>query len=306
MYNDKLDVSNKIIKSDDILSFFDQINEIVNSIKKEHEIEEKKNEIIDFSYQTWKYRFLSVRFNFFLNFTDNTEIRFDNYNNFRGIFVNRLTEIKSCTMNVNINYSEKSVNDNINNSIRLYFTPDKMELDLSFSSRNNIFEEPYNFFKNVISNADVKYDRIIKKKSSIINSVALAKGLIPSIIIVSLLTFTNNDVKEVFKSTMVLFPFVIVFLGFFLGNVFGVSKLYSLYNSLIPDKKYSYYDSNSHKSVYKDDIDSYVSKSEILVGKNTDNLLKRNEIGRIYDKYIMYIPLEIFVTLIISVIVVVF
>ena len=70
----------------------------------------------------------------------------------------------------------------------------------------------------------------------------------------------------------------------------------------IKKKKYDHYDTNSSKSVYKDDIEKYLETSEIIIGKNIDNIKNRKEILQLEQKYSKYIPIELIVLLVMSII----
>ena len=58
---------------------------------------------------------------------------------------------------------------------------------------------------------------------------------------------------------------------------------------------------NKNKSIYKDDTNEYLSKGEIIIGKNTKNIKKRKEIIKMEKKYNGYIPIELFILVIISI-----
>ena len=75
-----------------------------------------------------------------------------------------------------------------------------------------------------------------------------------------------------------------------------------MYSTIVPEQKYVGYDSNSHKSIYKDDMDKFLTTSEIIIGKNVDNIRNREEIIQLEEKYSKYIPIELFVILAFSII----
>lgn len=54
------------------------------------------------------------------------------------------------------------------------------------------------------------------------------------------------------------------------------------YRNIIPKTKYSHYSKSSHKSIYVDNIEDYVSHNEILIGEFADNAKKRYLIEKIY------------------------
>ena len=88
-------------------------------------------------------------------------------------------------------------------------------------------------------------------------------------------------------------------------TVIASSKLDSLYEPIIPNKKYAGYDSTNNTRIYKDDIDSFVGTSEILIGKKINNLENRRKIKLEYQKYKEFIPKELIVLLVLSGIVII-
>ena len=90
MYNEKLNVENKIITSNDLINIFNKMNEVIVKYQKIAQYDEMKNKNIDFREQVWEARYLNKNFKFTVKFYDNTEITFDDYNNFLGIFNKRI------------------------------------------------------------------------------------------------------------------------------------------------------------------------------------------------------------------------
>ena len=125
--------------------------------------------------------------------------------------------------------------------------------------------------------------------------------MIPSLVICTLLVFVPT-IRDVYGMTYVLYPIAVILLGFIIGGTVFGGKLDRLYSTIVPDKKYAGYDSTNYKSIYKDDIDSYVQSSEIIIGKNIDNIKNRRELAEIEKKYSKYIPTEIIVILVLSLI----
>ena len=72
------------------------------------------------------------------------------------------------------------------------------------------------------------------------------------------------------------------FLAFLIGNIFGLPIMKILYKTLIPSGKYSHYNTSTHKSVYVDDVESFISENEVQIGKNANNGKKRAIIEKIY------------------------
>ena len=59
------------------------------------------------------------------------------------------------------------------------------------------------------------------------------------------------------------------------------------------------------KSIYKDDIEKFTGTSEIIIGKNINNLRNRKEILDMEEKYSKFIPYELLAILITSIVVVI-
>ena len=70
----------------------------------------------------------------------------------------------------------------------------------------------------------------------------------------------------------------------------------------MPEKKYAGY--SDGKAVYKDDIDKFVETSEILIGKKVNNLTHRTRINEEYNKYKKFIPTELIILLVATVVVI--
>ncbi len=304
MYNDTIKVANKIITDKDLFEIFALMNEKLTHLKKIAQMEEMQNRMLEYNYQKWTFNDNGSGLSFDVNFTDDTNVRFDNYNNFLSIFNNRLHEIKSIWVRFHLSYSVSSpyqkrewYNQHIN--MNIYET--KADIDVSLSSEDKKIDDVYELIKNKVLNAPPKYDTVIKKKSSINTVVGLAIGFIPALIITTLLLFIPT-IRHIFAAGYVLYPICCLVLAFFIGGMVGSAKLDYLYKSISPEQKYAGYDSTNYKSIYKDDIDSYVQSSEILIGKNVNNLKCREDIMNYYTKYKTYIPYEIGVMILLSII----
>lgn len=303
MYNDTIKVANKIISDSDLADIFQKMNEEILENTRICKQEVMQNEKYETEYQHWTTKNFEGTFKCTVNFYDDTNITFDNYNNFISIFNSRIHEIKEIWVRYHFSYWIQNGRDSklMSQGISMNIYESKMDIDVNLSSEDKKMDDIYTLIKNKILNAPEKYDRIIKKKSSITNKVSFALGVIPSLVICTLLVFVPT-IREVYGMTYVLYPIAVILLGFIIGGTVFVGKLDRLYSTIVPDKKYAGYDSTNYKSIYKDDIDSYVQSSEIIIGKNIDNIKNRREIAEIEKKYSKYIPTEIIVILVLSLI----
>ena len=303
MYNDTIKVANKIISDTDLADIFQRMDEEIKENQQICRQETMENEKYEREYQHWTTKDFEGSFSCTYNFYDDTNIKVDNYLSFITIFNNRLHEVKDMRVRYSYHYwiqngkELKMVSQHINMSIYEY----KMDIEVDLSSEDKKMDDIYQLIKERILKSPERYDRVIKKKNSIANKIGFASGIIPSLIICTLLAFVPA-IRQAYGTTYVLFPIAAVILAFMIGNTVFSGKLDRLYSSIVPEKKYAGYDSKNYKSIYKDDIEKYVETSEIIIGKNIDNIKNRKEIVELEKKYSSYIPKELIALLILSIV----
>lgn len=303
MYNDTIKVANKIISDRDLADIFQRMNDEIKENIQICKQETMQNERYEREYQHWTTKNFDGTFKCTFNFYDDTNVTVDNYNSFITIFNNRLHEIKDMWVRYHYSYwiehgtNMKSISQYINMSIYEY----KMDIEVSLSSEDKKMDDIYQLIKEKILQAPERYDRVIKKKSAITNKIGFALGMIPSLILCTLLVLIPT-IRQIYGMTYVLYPIAVVILAFLIGNTVFGGKLDRLYSTIVPEQKYAGYDSTNHKSIYKDDIDKFVTTSEIIIGKNIDNIKNRKEIVELEEKYSKYIPTELIVLLVLSII----
>jgi hypothetical protein len=309
MYNDTIKAENKIISSDDLTQIFQLMGETLKKYLKVSQQEEMQNRMLDTPYQNYTFKDEGSKMKVTVDFYDNTNITFDNYDNFMGIFYSRIDEIKTMDIYYALNYTVMTPAPNrsrnfYTQSIQMHINENKLDITLNLKSADPKLDEIYNFIKNKILNAPEKYDEVIRNKNKIINTVSFGAGMIPGIVITSLLLFIPV-VNNIILKGYVVYPIVAVILSYMIGSMISSSKLDKYYETIVPSKKYAGYDSTNYKRIYKDDIDSFVGTSEILIGKKINNLDNRRMIKKVYEKYKGLIPKELIALLIVTVIVII-
>lgn len=309
MYNDTIKAENKIISSDDLTQIFQLMGETLKKYLKVSQQEEMQNRMLDTPYQNYTFKDEGSKMKVTVDFYDNTNITFDNYDNFMGIFYSRIDEIKTMDIYYALNYTVMTPAPNrsrnfYTQSIQMHINENKLDITLNLKSADSKLDEIYNFIKNKILNAPEKYDEVIRNKNKIINTVSFGAGMIPGIVITSLLLFIPV-VNNIILKGYVVYPIVAVILSYMIGSMISSSKLDKYYETIVPSKKYAGYDSTNYKRIYKDDIDSFVGTSEILIGKKINNLDNRRMIKKVYEKYKGLISKELIALLIITVIVII-
>ena len=309
MYNDTIKAENKIISSDDLTQIFQLMGETLKKYLKVSQLEEMQNRMLDTPYQNYTFKDEGSKMKVTVDFYDNTNITFDNYDNFMGIFYSRIDEIKTMDVYYTLSYTVITPEPNrsrnfYSQSIQMHINENKLDITLNLKSEDPKLDEVYNLIKNKVLSAPEKYDDVIRRKSKITNTVTFGVGLIPGMVIAALLLFVPV-VNNIFFKGYVVYPIVAVFIAYMIGSMFSSSKLDKYYNPIMPNKKYAGYDSTNYKSIYKDDIDSFVGTSEILIGKKVNNLENRRMIRTEYEKYKTLIPKELIALLIATVIVII-
>ena len=176
MYNDTIKVANKIISDTDLADIFQIMDEEIRENQQICRQETMQNEKYEREYQHWTTKDFEGKFNCTFNFYDDTNITVDNYNAFITIFSNRLHEVKDMWVRYNYHYwiqngrDQKMISQHINMNIYEY----KMDIEVNLSSDDKKMDDVYQLIKEKILKAPERYDRIIKKKSSITNKIGFA------------------------------------------------------------------------------------------------------------------------------------
>ncbi len=303
MYNDTIKVANKIISDKDLMDIFQKMDEGIKENNRISRQEIIQNEKYAREYQHWTCKNFEGSFKCNFNFYDDTRVEVDNYNSFITIFNSRLQEIKDLWIRYHYSYTIQDGNNlsYVHKSINMSIYENKMDIDINLSSEDDKMNDIFELIKTKILNSPERYDRIIKKKNSITNKIGFAQGFIPSIIICTLLAVVE-PIRHIYGTTYILFPIAVLILSYILGNIIFSAKVDKLYDSITPEKKYAGYDSNKGKSIYKDDIDKFLETSEIIIGKNTDNIKNREEIDSLEKKFSKFIPIEMIVLAVLSII----
>ena len=90
MYNDTIKAENKIISSDDLAQIFQLMGETLKKYLRVSEQEEIQNRMLDIPYQNYTFKDEGSKMKVIVDFYDNTNITFDSYDSFMGIFYSRI------------------------------------------------------------------------------------------------------------------------------------------------------------------------------------------------------------------------
>lgn len=298
MYNEAINTNNKIISTNMVLNIFGRMNEIMKSYTVKANKEERIYNSLSFENQLNMKREFSnfmADFSFIVDFYDSTNITINSYENFIVVFNSRLHEIKSIISNFSISYFDIN-NKFCSNLINLMIYENSFDIKVAIDNSNNQMSELFNYIKTSIYKAPAKYDFVMKNKSKICFLYTFASGSIVAIILSTILVCVPS-VFSVLTSEgyWMLFPVCCLLLGYFFGILLFSGSISSLYKNIDMEKIYDGYDPNTFESRYKSDKQSYINSSEVIIGKNIDNLTVRKKIKKLYYEKKKYIKFELIV-----------
>lgn len=308
MYNDTIKAENKIIDSQELVRIFQTMGETLKKYQRISDDEERRNSMLDSSYQKYTFKDEGSKFKAEVNFYDDTNVTFDKFDSFMGIFYSRLSEIKSIDVTLSLRYyvinpEPYKSRDFYYQYVNMYIKENNLNIVADLNSNDNKLDEVYNCIKEVILKAPPKYDDIIKKRNKIFNAVAFGYGLIPALVVVTLLLLIPN-LRTFFFDWYVVYPILSIIVAFIIGSAMTSSKMDKYYEPILPEQKSVGVDSN-FKRIYKDDIESFTNTSDVLIGKKVDYLANRQKIKDEYEKYKNMLPKELMALGIMSIIVII-
>lgn len=306
MYNDTIKVANKIISEEALLNIFQKMEDEIQENNRICRQETLDNQKYERKFQKWTTKDFTGTIKCTFNFNDDTTVKIDNYNSFITLFQNRLHEIKSMDVNYTFRYTiqENGESEYIAQHIYLDIYEYKMNIDVRLDSHDQKMNDVFELIKETVNSAPRRYDRVIRDRFKITNKIGFSYGAIPSLIFFTLLAFIPG-VRHFYGMTFITYPLLVCLGALIIGNTAFNSKLDRMYEEMIPDKKYAGYDTSKGKSIYEDDMDKFLTTSEIIIGKNVDNIKNRKRIRKLEKKYGKKIPTYIGIILFLSVIVVI-
>ena len=296
-------IKNKIISVETLNDIFYMLNDKLNYYLDIYRKEEFKNRIFDSDKQFWTFKDSGSKLTFNVYFKDNSKIQFEKFENFISMFQMKLQEIETINVHLELNYwvrndySKNLYSQTLNLSIR----EDDFEYRVNLNNNDDKLKDVFEYINKKVNAAPERYDFTIENKNKIIQSTGFAIGFIPSFILSVLFMFIPM-MRDVFKESIILFPLIVISFTYFIGSLIGSSMYSDLYKNIKPKRVYTSY---NERNLNKYDIDNFVNRSEVLIGKNINNDKCRKEIKEKFEKYKKFIPKEI-VALIITTITTIF
>lgn len=282
-------VLNKQIPLETIIKVADYLEDYKDKYSKDFELEENKNKNIPYGEKQWKYENGNTTIKYTIEFKNGKNITESDYNWFVGN-LNQSNIIKSISIDFYLSYYTKFPNSTTNDiynkvNVSLYFREFDATIDIDTTNQENEAHNVYSEIMNILEDNEDRYNKTIKNRKIRIQSLCISVGIVLSYILYLILRINIDKIPEI-MSTYLQNKYVIVFGQWFvavvLGNVFSYWYILSLYKPLLPETKYTGYNSSTYKSKYTDDVNDYLEHSEIHFGKYWDAEKRRNKIEKIF------------------------
>lgn len=282
-------IVNKQITIDTIVTLATYLRDNKEKYIKLSEEEKERNNELPKEEQIFQYKLNgNPILNYEITFTDNRTIKQEDYNWFIDNIRNpeKIKEIRLSYLLTYFDYSKDKTNSEYKTQrVYISFYKNSVHFDVGGKEMENETNEIYSYIRNIFDSCEDKYDKTIKGKFLRIQSVCFSIGFILSYIVYIILLINKAKLPDMLVD-MIRNKYIIVFgqwvIASVLGNVFGRLIIVPLYSNILPERKYSHYNSSSHKSVYVDDIEGYKKDCEVHIDKLANAKQNREKIERMY------------------------
>lgn len=281
-------IVNKIVPIETIIDVANYLEDQKEEYRKLFERDENKNRNLKYNEQVYEYKGNVPKVQYTIKYKDGKDITENDYNWFIAN-INNLSSIELITINYDVNYSSNVKDIDYFEYMSLYtwvhFREDTITLQVDGTNMEEQVHKLHSYIRGTIEDNEERYNKTIKNRQIRIQSFCLSIGLILSYIIYFILKVNMNKLPNEITN-YITNKYVLIFgqwfVAFLIGNIFGLPIMKILYKTLIPRGKYSHYNTSTHKSVYVDDVESFISENEVQIGKNANNGKKRAIIEKIY------------------------
>ena len=281
-------IVNKIIPIETIIEVANYLEDQKEEYKRLFEKDTEKNKDLKYNEQVYEYKGEHPKVQYTIKFKDGREITEPDYNWFIGMLGN-LKAIERISFYSSISYSANYKNREHYEYMHLYtwvhFYEDSTTIRVDGTNMEEQVYRTHSYLRGTIENNDDRYNKTVKNRNFRVQSFCLTIGFVLSYIIYFILNGMKADLPEIVVQILNNKYGIIIgqwFISALIGNILGFPIMMALYRNIVPKAKYSHYSRSSHKSVYVDNVDDYVSHNEVQIGKFADNGKNRLLIEKIY------------------------
>lgn len=203
-------------------------------------------------------------------------------------------------------YKKDSEDNSQFKSVHIYIHFYEKSLGYTFENKE-MEDENHKYFSditNILNSCPARYDKIIKSRSIIKQSLNFCIGFIFAYIItiilyLSRLSFPNN-MQDIFGNKIIL---VLLFwsISSIFGNTIGYFINTNLFKNISPQRKCSHYSSSSKKLIYINDIEGYKKEVENQIGIFHNSIEKRMKIKKMLKVTLPIVLIHLMISIIICI-----
>ncbi len=289
-----------------VANYFEDYKERYDEIYKK---ENEKNKDKEYSEKDYQYENGSIEVRYTIDFYNGQNMTESNYDWFISN-TNDPKSIKRIEISLSNSYYSKVNGSDTNdqyNKVYAYVEFRDAGGDLKYSdaivnvdstNQENEANDVYYNIMDILEKNPERNNKTIRYRTFRIQSFCISVGIILSYILYVILII-NKEKIPTFISSYLDNKNVLIFgqwiIAIALGNILSSWYIKSIYRPLLPELKYAGYNSNTYKSVYKNDMEEYLEHSEVHIGKFWDAQIRREKIEKIYKitKLILLIQLAI-------------
>ena len=281
-------IINKIIPIETIIEVANYLEDQKEEYNKLFKKDEQKNKNLKYNEQVYEYKGQNPKIEYTIRFKDGKEITEPDYNWFIGM-LNNLKSIEHITIYSSISYSsnfkDKEHYEYMYLHTWLHFYEESASIRVDGTNMEKQVYKNHSYLRGIIENNEDRYNKTVKNRKLRVQSFCLSIGFVLSYIIYLILNGMKTELPEILLQIINNKYGIIVgqwFIAILTGNILGFPIMIALYRSIVPKAKYSHYSRSSHKAVYVDNVEDYISKNEVQIGKFANNGKNRAAIEKIY------------------------
>ncbi len=289
MANDER-IVNKIIPIETIIEVAKYFEDERQEYIKLFEEDKRKNEKKEFNERAYDYYKGTAKVQYKIYFNDGSSVNEEGYEWFIGK-INNLENINEITLFLRITYFSNDRRDEaIENSYRhsfvsVSFKEEGVHLNIDGKGMEEDVYKLHSNIKNIIEKNEERYNNTVKKKTRRIQSFCLSIGFVLSYIVYIILIVNKNNLPTILSDYLDNKLIIIIgqwIVALALGNILGQPIMKSWYKNILPRIRISHYSKAARQKIYVEDVDDYVKKDEVQIGRFTNNGKKRALIEKVY------------------------
>lgn len=282
-------ITNKIITIDTIKKFANYLQDVYKKYDELISNDKEKNELLDYKERNYDYYGNTPKMNYTIGTLDGKTFTQSEY----GWFENFLDDpkiIKSIQIQLRVAFNTQT-GDTMVDSLSKYlwihaeFFEDRVNIHVEGKELEDEVNVIYSDLRNFLEESEDRYNNTIKRRGFRMQCFYFGYGGIFAYFVWGFIDFCVENMSG--QHLPLLYSKYIIIgvhaaISIIIGNIIGSFFMNKLYENIIPKRKYSHYNKSAGKSVYIDNVEDYVEKNEIQIGKFYNSLERRMKIEKLY------------------------